>query len=152
MKKPLLLRLDHEGHLTEASDPLPRFEGWECAHVVRATTLDGEPVCAPGCRQRERPDRTPVRIRDEVVRLTCLETPSGYAIWLEPTEACAQLTPREREVLEQVALGHTTDRIARRLGIRPATVRTHVEHARDKLGCATRAEAVLKAFKGGQIG
>ena len=57
------------------------------------------------------------------------------------------LTPREREVLDLVAQGLTTPRIANELGIRPSTVRTHVEHAREKLGARTRAEAVARCNK-----
>ena len=56
------------------------------------------------------------------------------------------LTAREREVLKLVADGLTTQKIARRLQIQPATVRTHVEHAREKLDARTRAEAVARAL------
>jgi len=56
------------------------------------------------------------------------------------------LTPREAEVLRLVSEGLTNQRIARRLGIQFSTVRTHVEHARQKLGCTTRAEAVARAL------
>jgi len=53
---------------------------------------------------------------------------------------------REAEVLRLVSEGLTNQRIARRLGIQFSTVRTHVEHARQKLGCTTRAEAVARAL------
>ena len=151
MKRPLLLLLSPEGRVVEASETLEGSEGRECAEVVGARTLDGEPVCANGCRARDMPRGLPVKALGAILRLTCLTTPSGFAVWLEPTESATPLTSRERDVLQHVAQGRTTEQIARRLGIRPATVRTHVEHARDKLGCRTRAEAVLRAWKSGQL-
>jgi DNA-binding CsgD family transcriptional regulator/pimeloyl-ACP methyl ester carboxylesterase len=50
------------------------------------------------------------------------------------------LTSREREVAELVALGLTNADIARRLGIGPRTVESHLERLRAKLGLLTRAE------------
>jgi DNA-binding CsgD family transcriptional regulator len=49
-----------------------------------------------------------------------------------------RLSPREREVAELVACGQTDKEIARRLAISPTTVRTHVEHAYQKLGVNSR--------------
>ncbi|NUT30122.1 MAG: response regulator transcription factor, partial [Streptomyces sp.] len=44
------------------------------------------------------------------------------------------LTVREREVLVQVAGGHSNDEIAERLEVSPLTVKTHVNRAMSKLG------------------
>src|SRR5690606_14257723 len=44
--------------------------------------------------------------------------------------------PREAEVLQCVAEGLSTARIARRLGIAPTTVATHLRSAATKLGAA----------------
>lgn len=63
----------------------------------------------------------------------------------------AGLTPREREVLELVALGATTDEIAQRLVIGEETARTHVKHALAKLGARTRAQGVAAAIKSGEL-
>jgi DNA-binding CsgD family transcriptional regulator len=61
---------------------------------------------------------------------------------------CApQLTEREREVLGLVAQGLTNREVARRLFVSSATVRTHLEHAYEKLGVRTRAAAVAAAFR-----
>jgi DNA-binding CsgD family transcriptional regulator len=57
-----------------------------------------------------------------------------------------QLTERERDVLELVARGLTNPEVAARLFISTGTVRTHLEHAYDKLGVRTRAGAVAAAF------
>lgn len=62
-----------------------------------------------------------------------------------------ELTPREAEVLRLVAAGLQSGDIATSLGVSMSTIRTHVEHARDKLGATTRAEAVARALATGQI-
>jgi len=61
------------------------------------------------------------------------------------SDARALLTPRELDVLEAVADGHTNKAIARRLGISLHTVKFHVESVFRKLGARTRTEAVAKA-------
>lgn len=54
----------------------------------------------------------------------------------------SQLTQRETEVLELMGAGCTNDRIASKLVISDATVKSHVKHILRKLGAANRAEAV----------
>lgn len=66
-------------------------------------------------------------------------------------DGTAPLTPREREVVALIALGHETKRIAGELFISPQTVRTHVQHAMAKLGVHTRAELVAVAFSRGEL-
>lgn len=63
-----------------------------------------------------------------------------------------QLTRREREVLELVALGHSNKRIALELGIAEKTVKTHVGHLLAKLGVADRTQAALLAVRHGLAG
>jgi HD-GYP domain-containing protein (c-di-GMP phosphodiesterase class II) len=57
----------------------------------------------------------------------------------------ALLSPRELEVLREVAHGASNKEAAQRLDISPATVRTHLEHVFEKLACNSRAAATLKA-------
>jgi DNA-binding CsgD family transcriptional regulator len=52
------------------------------------------------------------------------------------------LTPREIEVLQAMADGHSTARIADVLGISTGTVRSHVKSLLGKLGVHSRVEAV----------
>jgi two-component system, NarL family, response regulator NreC len=55
------------------------------------------------------------------------------------------LTPRELEVLELIALGHTNAEIASSLYLSVRTVETHRAHIHQKIRVATRAELVAYA-------
>jgi DNA-binding NarL/FixJ family response regulator len=61
------------------------------------------------------------------------------------------LSPRETEVLRQVAGGQTNKAIALLLGISEHTVKFHLGSAMTKLGAASRAEAVALAIRRGLI-
>jgi DNA-binding CsgD family transcriptional regulator len=52
------------------------------------------------------------------------------------------LTAREREVLSYLRLGYTNREIAAACGTSPRTVRNQLSTVFEKLGAATRAEAV----------
>jgi len=56
----------------------------------------------------------------------------------------AELSPREREILELLAAGHPNKTIADRLGLTDGTVRWHLRHVYDKLHVRSRTEAALK--------
>lgn len=60
-------------------------------------------------------------------------------------QALPQLTPRQREVLAQVARGRGDKEIARDLGLSPRTVEMHVARALAALGARNRSEAVSRA-------
>ncbi|MET9549415.1 MULTISPECIES: response regulator transcription factor [unclassified Streptomyces] len=66
-------------------------------------------------------------------------------------ERLAALTGREREVLVQVAGGHSNDEIAERLEVSPLTVKTHVNRAMAKLGARDRAQLVVIAYESGLV-
>lgn len=61
----------------------------------------------------------------------------------------AELTGREREILELIARGLGNAAIAARLRISPNTLRNHISNIFDKLGVETRAEAIVKAREAG---
>ncbi|WP_327269772.1 response regulator transcription factor [Streptomyces sp. NBC_01218] len=61
------------------------------------------------------------------------------------------LTVREREVLVQVAAGHSNDEIAERLLVSPLTVKTHVNRAMAKLGARDRSQLVVIAYESGLV-
>lgn len=61
------------------------------------------------------------------------------------------LTERELDVLRLLADGLRHEEIGRRLGIGSETVRTHLRKASDRLGAATRTQAVATALREGLI-
>ena len=60
-----------------------------------------------------------------------------------------ELTPREREVLEELAAGRTNREIAARLRISENTVKNHVRAILEKLPAKSRMEAVVKGVQQG---
>jgi DNA-binding NarL/FixJ family response regulator len=61
-------------------------------------------------------------------------------------DGVTDLTPRELEVLEHVAAGHTDREIAALLYISVRTVQKHLEHVHEKLGVRTRTAAAMLVF------
>ncbi|OEJ97826.1 helix-turn-helix transcriptional regulator [Streptomyces thermolilacinus] len=61
------------------------------------------------------------------------------------------LAPRELDVLAAVATGATNADAARRLGLRPETVKGYLRSAMRKLGAHTRLEAVVAARRAGLL-
>jgi len=72
---------------------------------------------------------------------------------VEPPQARRPpLTRREREVLEHLAAGQSTEAIAEGLCVSPRTVRNHVTNILDKLGVHSRLEAVTFAIRNEIVG
>jgi RNA polymerase sigma factor (sigma-70 family) len=65
--------------------------------------------------------------------------------------AMAQLTEREREVLEHVARGLSNSEIAEQLFVSQATVKTHVGRLLMKLQARDRAQLVVAAYEAGVV-
>ena len=61
------------------------------------------------------------------------------------------LTPREREVLARLVHGESTTSMARSMGVRLSTTRTHIDSVLIKLGVHSRLEAVAYAVREGII-
>lgn len=61
------------------------------------------------------------------------------------------LTPREMDVLKELALGHDNLKVAERLRMSPNTVRTHVQNILGKLKVHSKLEAVTRGIREGWI-
>ena len=61
------------------------------------------------------------------------------------------LTEREREALGRLARGESTEAIARAMGVRISTARTHIDGVLSKLGAHSRLEAVAYAVREGLV-
>jgi pimeloyl-ACP methyl ester carboxylesterase/DNA-binding CsgD family transcriptional regulator len=103
-------------------------------------------------------------------RLVPLETKNHVLLWDEPAFAqfvealrgflprdgrhhpalrFAELSEREREVLEQLAQGLDNAQIAARLGMAEKTVRNHVSRIFDKIEVENRSQAIVRARDAG---
>ncbi len=102
--------------------------------------------CDPGSWTKFKQDNLDL-FRFEADRL-CSRHFDIYDTMREPDTV---LTPREREVLQLVALGRTDEQVARLIGIGKWTVVSHMQSAKYKLDCSNRAAAVAKAVAQGLI-
>jgi two-component system, NarL family, nitrate/nitrite response regulator NarL len=99
--------------------------------------MRGEPVISPELMTR---------------LVAALQAPGGHGFAVLPSEAhpegAAQLSPREHEVLQQIARGASNKEIARTLQIAETTVKIHVQHILRKLGVSSRVQAAVMASGG----
>jgi DNA-binding NarL/FixJ family response regulator len=85
---------------------------------------------------------SPTVTRRVVDQYTALTAASGRA---RARELLADLTPRELDVLRELARGHSNARIGQALFLSEATVKSHVSHVIAKLGVANRVQAATVA-------
>jgi PAS domain S-box-containing protein len=102
------------------------------------------------------PDRGRVRGEISSVRLDrsalCVAV-FGVAVGIHPVPAKAHphLTPRQREVLELLAGGASTNQIAEAMSVTRQTVRNYVRQVLRALNAHSRLEAVIKARQEGLL-
>jgi DNA-binding NarL/FixJ family response regulator len=77
----------------------------------------------------------------------------GQAAFLDPAsvEIVSPLSPREMEILQQIALGRSNKEIAYYLGISRQTVKNHMTSILRKLAVEDRTQAALHAVRRGWI-
>ncbi len=61
------------------------------------------------------------------------------------------ITPREREILTHIAVGHANKEIAAALNISEFTVKRHVSHILEKMAVNDRAQAAVEAIRRGLL-
>lgn len=91
--------------------------------------------------------------------VSCIRTVLAGRTYLAPAAAAklaegvsrVQLTPREMTTLRLMADGKANKEIASELRISERTVKTHLEHLFEKLGVASRTEAVKVASRRGLV-
>lgn len=80
------------------------------------------------------------------------EEPAGWAASRSPDQSwTGLLSARERQVLVSLCLGQSNRQLASALSVSEATVKTHVSHLLNKLGLASRVEAVVFAYENGIV-
>lgn len=125
-------------------------------HFFRAPTVASLQACvrsgASGCLEKEAPPETVLRaVRAVGAGLFAVEPAlmlrSVLASWegagapaasAPGPQALAQLTERQREIVQWAAQGLSNKQIARNLGISPETVKTHLHHAFERVGVSGR--------------
>jgi DNA-binding NarL/FixJ family response regulator len=66
-------------------------------------------------------------------------------------DGMADLSPREVDVLRDLARGASNRELARSLGLTEATIKSHVSSVLAKLGARSRLEAVVAAYESGLV-
>ena len=79
------------------------------------------------------------------VKLTPRTAPAGRFERNDAAIRSLGLSPREVEMLEALASGESNKEIARRFGISPNTVKTHLARVYEKLEVQRRVQAIEKA-------
>ncbi|MGC3906599.1 response regulator [Corynebacterium variabile] len=112
--------------------------------LVRAVRLavTGEALLAPSVTKR--------LIEDAVVKRPAGRIRGGESAGQQAAmKALRSLTPREHEILEQIATGRSNQEIAGTLFISEETVKTHVRKVLQKLSLRDRVQAVVFAYENG---
>ena len=105
------------------------------------------------CPWGREPDLTPrARLALEIIGIYSHQALTRALVRKQREEVVHQpLTPREREIMQWVAVGKTDEEIADILSISTTTVTSHVENAKQKLDAFRRTYAVVQAIRLGEI-
>lgn len=163
-RRAVLLAEETKPELAVIDYRMPRLAGVELIHAIREVSPDTRIAVYTA----EADERIAREVLDAgAVALVLKEAPLADLVraleaalaggsYLDPALAKdvlpgQKLTPRELDVLGLLAEGLQHEEIGRRLGISSETVRTHLRKASDRLGAATRTQAVATALRLGLI-
>jgi DNA-binding CsgD family transcriptional regulator len=138
-------------------------KGKSCWEIVSTRARGADLPCSPGCVHRIVDAEGEGTLSCKVIidglphQLSCAaagEQTTTVVAPLDPPrvdDGERELSSRELEVLQGLARGRTAPQIADALGITRATVRTHLEHLRAKLGATTQAALVAEGYERGYL-
>ncbi|UUV29064.1 response regulator transcription factor [Amycolatopsis roodepoortensis] len=86
-----------------------------------------------------------------IARSTTRRMLDQLAVARETSPLLNRLTPRERDVLLEIAQGYSNAETAQRLFLSETTVKTHVGHLLAKLEVRDRVQAVIFAYENGLV-
>jgi len=158
---------DHKPDITLMDLRLPDLSGIDAMIAIRAefpeariimlTTFEGDvevqralEAGARGYMLKSMPPKELVEVIRQV-HAGKKGIPSHLAAQLAEHLSDDELTPREIEVLSQIAGGNRNRDIAERLFITEETVKVHIKHIMDKLGASDRTQAVAIGVRRGII-
>jgi two-component system nitrate/nitrite response regulator NarL len=86
-----------------------------------------------------------------VTAFQAMNAPAAEAAPVTPTPAdpLAALSPREQQILQEIARGASNKEIARTLGVAESTVKIHVQHILRKLELTSRVQVAVYASERG---
>jgi DNA-binding NarL/FixJ family response regulator len=91
------------------------------------------------------------RVTRRMIDLFAEELPAGAEGGPSKSAVLDVLTPREREILEAIAVGLTNGEIAARYFLSESTVKTHVGRVLQKLDARDRVHLVILAYEHGLL-
>lgn len=138
VEQSLVVRDEVRSLLAAAREPVDSAAAWEEVREVHGELR----ALAP------RLDEGPLRAE---LLTACARLAGAGTIRGTGTGTGIPLAPRELDVLGCVAGGATNALAARRLGLRPETVKAYLRSAMRKLGAHTRGEAVARARRAGLL-
>lgn len=154
-----ILVTDESGLIVRANAPaIRRFGdcvGRRCAEVVAADDAEGTLRCRTDCASEaicdpERTSSARGTVGRAVSEVYCTPLGREVVVVVHPVVSSdgvrALLSRREIEVVALVSEGNTMREAAERLGLSVTTIRTHLDHARTKLGAATLPDLVARAL------
>lgn len=159
--KPTVLILDLNMPGRSSLEAIPDIRAASPATEIVVLTMQNESAFARRALQagvrgyvlKEAADSELVQaVRSAAAGETYLQPALGARMAAEPdAEPDDDLSPREREVLRLIALGHTNGQIAEQLFLSIRTVESHRAHIQQKLGISGRAELVHYALEHGLV-